>query len=69
MGQSLSSLRLAQGRAIGSGMVEGACQTAIGKRLKQTGARWRVRRLEPMAALCCLCYGDQFDACWEHALG
>ena len=61
--------RLAEGRAIGSGMVEGACKTAIGKRLKQTGARWRVRRLERMAALCCLCYGDQFDAYWKHALG
>jgi hypothetical protein len=31
--------RLAEGRSIGSGMVEGACKTAIGKRLKQTGAR------------------------------
>jgi hypothetical protein len=29
--------------------------------LKQTGARWKVRRLERMAALCCLAYGDQFD--------
>ena len=61
--------RLAEGRSIGSGMVEGACKTAIGKRLKQTGARWRVRRLERMAALCCLCYGDQFDAYWKHVLG
>jgi hypothetical protein len=42
--------RLAEGRSIGSGMVEGACKTAIGKRLKQTGARWKVRRRERMAA-------------------
>jgi hypothetical protein len=61
--------RLAEGRSIGSGLVEGACKTAIGKRLKQTGARWRVRRLERMAALCCLAYGDQFDAYWEQAAG
>ena len=46
--------RLAEGRSIGSGLVEGACKTAIGRRLKQTGARWKVRRQERMAALCCL---------------
>ncbi len=61
--------RLAEGRSIGSGMVEGACKTAIGKRLKQTGARWRVRRLERMAALCCLIYSDLFDAYWQQAAG
>ena len=61
--------RLAEGRSIGSGMVEGACKTAIGRRLKQTGARWRVRRLERMAALCCLLYGDQLEAYWKKAAG
>jgi hypothetical protein len=61
--------RLAEGRSIGSGMVEGACKTAIGLRLKQTGARWRVKRLERMAALCCLHYSDQFDAYWKKAAG
>jgi hypothetical protein len=61
--------RLAEGRSIGSGMVEGACKTAIGKRLKQTGARWKVRRLERMAALCCLSYSDQLDAYWKKAVG
>jgi hypothetical protein len=61
--------RLAEGRSIGSGMVEGACKTAMGRRLKQTGARWRIRRLERMAALCCLHYGDQFDAYWKRATG
>ena len=58
-----------EGRSIGSGMVEGACKTAIGKRLKQTGARWKVRRLERMAALCCLHYGDQCEAYWKKAAG
>ncbi len=48
-------------------MVEGACKTAIGRRLKQTGARWRIKCLERMAALCCLHYeGDQFDAYWKN---
>jgi hypothetical protein len=36
--------RLASGQSIGSGLVEGACKQVIGRRLKQTGARWRVRR-------------------------
>ena len=61
--------RLREGRSIGSGMVEGGCKTAIGQRLKQTGARWKHRRLEHMAALCCLCYGDQWDAYWKKAAG
>ena len=61
--------RLGEGRSIGSGMVEGACKTAIGKRLKQTAARWKHRRVEHMAALCCLRYGDQWDAYWGQAAG
>ncbi len=36
--------RLAEGRAIGSGQAEGACKHMIGRRLRQTGGRWRVRR-------------------------
>jgi len=30
--------RLASGRAIGSGLIEGACKNLVGRRLKQTGA-------------------------------
>jgi len=56
--------RLGQGRSIGSGMVEGACKTVVGKRLKQTGARWRVRHAEALVALCGLLYGDLWDAYW-----
>jgi hypothetical protein len=61
--------RLKEGRSIGSGMVEGACKTAIGKRLKQTGAKWRCRRVEHMAALCCLQYSERWDAYWKQAAG
>jgi hypothetical protein len=50
-------------------MVEGACKTVVGRRLKQTGARWRVRRAERMASLCCMLYGDQWDAYWKKAVG
>jgi hypothetical protein len=61
--------RLALGQSIGSGLVEGACKTVVGRRLKQTGARWRVRRVERMASLCCLLYGDQWETYWKKAAG
>lgn len=60
--------RLAAGQSIGSGLVEGACKQVIGRRLKQTGARWRVRRANRMATLCCTFHGDSWDAYWEHRL-
>jgi len=36
--------RLAAGRAIGSGLIEGACKNLVGRRMKQTGAHWRLER-------------------------
>ncbi len=57
--------RLAAGQSIGSGMIEGACKTVVGKRLKQTGARWRVRHAERMTALCGVLYGDHWDTYWD----
>ena len=60
--------RLAAGQSIGSGLVEGACKQVIGRRMKQTGARWRVRRANRMAALCCTFHGDTWDTCGEHLL-
>ncbi len=57
--------RLAEGRSIGSGAVEGAAKNLIGRRLKQTGARWRVRRVNRMATLCSAIYSDHWDAYWN----
>ncbi len=59
--------RLAEGRAIGSGMVEGACKHWIGRRLKQTGARWQIPRANRMATLCALKYADQWQTYWATA--
>jgi hypothetical protein len=56
--------RLAEGRAIGSGLVEGSCEQVVGRRLEQTGARWKVRRVERMATPCAVQAGDQWDAYW-----
>ena len=56
--------RLYTGQSIGSGMVEGAAKTLVGRRLKQTGARWRVENVNDMAELCCLTYSDHWDLYW-----
>ena len=56
--------RLHTGRSIGSGMVEGAAKNLVGKRRKQTGARWVVANADAMASLCCLSYSDQWDLYW-----
>jgi hypothetical protein len=56
--------RLHTGRSIGSGMVEGAAKNLIGKRMKQTGARWVVANADAMAALCSLSYSDHWDLYW-----
>jgi hypothetical protein len=60
--------RLARGQSIGSGLVEGACKQVIGRRMKQTGARWRVRRANRMATLCCTLHGDTWVPYWDHRL-
>lgn len=59
--------RLHEGRSIGSGMVEGAAKLMIGKRLKQTGARWKVANVPLMGELCSLTYSSSWPAYWEAA--
>jgi hypothetical protein len=59
--------RLYAGEAIGSGMVEGACKNVIGKRLKQTAARWKLDNVQKMAVLCCCCYSDFWIPYWTAA--
>jgi hypothetical protein len=57
--------RLAAGRSIGSGLIEGACKNLVGKRMKQTGACWRLPRANRMATLCAVLYSDQWKYCWK----
>lgn len=59
--------RLQRGEAIGSGLIEGACKQMIGRRMKQTGARWTVPNANRMAELCSLTYSDQWAAYWNAA--
>lgn len=59
--------RLAEGRSIGSGLIEGACKNYLGRRLKQTGARWLIPNANRMATLGSLIYADQWAAYWASA--
>ena len=56
--------RLASGRAIGSGAVEGQAKT-LGLRLKARGARWKLANVRPMASLVCVRHSSQWDAYWS----
>jgi len=60
--------RLHAGRSIGSGMVEGAAKNLIGKRIKQTGARWVVGNADAMASLCSLSYSDTGTSTGPHPI-
>ena len=55
-------------QSIGSGQIEGACKNLIGRRLKQTGARWRPRRVNRMAGLCTVMYTDHWKTYWNTLL-
>lgn len=57
--------RLARGRPIGSGLIEGCCKTVIASRLKLNSARWVPRRAERMGHLRCLQYSDLWDPYWN----
>ena len=56
--------RLRRGLPIGSGMVEGACKTVVGRRLKCNGARWTAENADRLASLCCLLYCDGWASFW-----
>ncbi len=59
--------RLLEGRAIGSGQVEGACKSMVGRRLKQNGARWLVPRLNRMTVICSVRYSSHWKQYWKQA--
>lgn len=50
--------RLRRGLAIGSGQIEGACKNMVGRRLKQTGARWKIVRANRMLGVTSLIYSN-----------
>jgi hypothetical protein len=59
--------RLLAGRPIGSGLIEGACKNLVGRRMKQTGACWRLDRANRMALICSLLYANQWKRYWKNS--
>ena len=55
----------AQGLFVGSGVVEAACKTVVGARLKRSGMFWTVRGANAILALRCCRLSGQFEDYWE----
>jgi len=56
--------RLRRGLTIGSGQVESACKTIVGRRLKINSARWHVPMAEGMASLCAITHAKLWESFW-----
>lgn len=54
-----------QGLFIGSGVIEAACKTIIGKRLKQSGMEWTVRGANAITALRSATLSNRFQDYWD----
>ena len=50
---------------VGSGVIEAACKTVIGSRLKQSGMFWTVRNANAILALRCCHLNGRFEDYWE----
>ena len=57
--------RLRRGLPIGSGQIEGACKTVVGRRLKLNSARWQPERAQHLAAHHSAQYSDLWPTYWE----
>jgi hypothetical protein len=59
------ALRLRRGQPIGSGLVEGSIKQLLNRRLKQTGARWKVAHVGPLVELGALANGPEWGPYWN----
>jgi len=59
------ALRLRRGQSIGSGLIEGTIKQLLNRRLKQTGARWKVEHVGPLVELGALAAGPEWQAFWD----
>jgi hypothetical protein len=57
--------RLAEGRAIGSGQVEGACKNIVKKRMCQSGQRWSLRGGQAILSLRAIVKSDRWKLFWN----
>lgn len=59
--------RLAAGRSIGSGLVEGSIKQLVNRRLKQTGAKWKVAHVGPLVELAAVIDTPDWSTLWTAA--
>lgn len=59
------AIRLRRGQVIGSGLVEGSIKQLLNRRLKQTGARWKVAHVGPFVELGALANGPEWSQYWN----
>lgn len=59
--------RLAAGRSIGSGAVEGAIEQNVNLRLKRSGARWKAEHVGPLIELRALSHEPEWQHLWTAA--
>lgn len=59
--------RLQEGRAIGSGLIEGTIKQIVNRRLKITGARWRTAHVAPLVELAALVDTPDWQDFWTAA--
>ncbi len=52
----------AAGLFIGSGVIEAACKTIVGKRMKNAGMHWSKKNAQGLIALRCAIYSGNFDS-------
>ena len=57
-----------RGLPIGSGRVEAACKTVVGRRMKCTGMRWTVAGANPVLWVRCARLSGWFDDYWDYRL-
>ena len=58
-----------QNLCISTGVVEGACKSVIGGRLKRGGMHWSVDGTNAIIALCCSVHSNRFEDFWERRAG
>jgi hypothetical protein len=66
-GRMMYAARLRRGASIGSGMIEGEIKQLVGRRIKQTGARWKADHIGPMVELISLGHTDDWEDYWSAA--
>ena len=55
----------AAGLCVGSGIVESACKSIVGSRLKQSGMRWTVNAANAILSLRCCTKSGRYEDFWE----